>query len=47
MTVTSNDGHALNQAILCFDAVLIIGTTFSIVFGEVDKGGRGKYLLSE
>ena len=38
---------ALNQAILCFDAVLIIGTTFSIVFGEVEKGGRGKYLLSE
>ena len=37
----------LNQAILCFDAVLIIGTTFSVVFGEVEKGGRGKYLLSE
>ncbi len=38
---------AINQAIFCFDAVLIIGTTFSIVFGEVEKGGRGKYLLSE
>ncbi len=37
---------ALNQAILSFDAVLMIGTAFSIVFGEVEKGGRGKYLLS-
>ncbi len=38
---------ALQQAVMCFDAVLIIGSTFAVVFGEVMKGGRGKYLLSE
>jgi len=38
---------AVRQAVMCFDAVLIIGKSFAVVFGEVMKGGRGKYLLSE
>ena len=38
---------AVYQAILCPDAVLVIGSTFAIVFGEPMKGGRGKFLLSE
>ena len=38
---------AVRQALMCFDAVLIIGSSFAVVFGEVMKGGRGKYLLSE
>ena len=38
---------AVHQAILCPDAVLIIGSTFAVVFGEPMKGGRGKFLLSE
>lgn len=29
------------------DAVIIIGSTFAIVFGEPVKGGRDKFLLSE
>ena len=37
---------AVRQALLCFDAVLILGSSFAIVFGEVMKGGRGKYLLA-
>lgn len=44
--VLLNLKDAVAQALLCFDAVLIVGTTFAIVFGEVMKGGRGKYLLS-
>lgn len=36
---------AVNWAISCFDAVVIIGKDFALVFGEVMKGGRGKYLL--
>ena len=39
--------EAVTQAVLCFDAVLIIGDTFAVVFGEVTKGGRDKYLLAE
>ena len=38
---------AVKQAVLSFDAVLILGDGFAVVFGEVMKGGRGKYLLSE
>ena len=38
---------AVEQAILCPDAVLIIGSSFAVVFGEPMKGGRGKFLLSE
>ncbi len=38
---------AVRQAVMCFDAVLILGSSFAVVFGEVMKGGRGKYLLSE
>ena len=38
---------AVIQAVMSFDAVIIIGKDFAAVFGEVMKGGRGKYLLSE
>ena len=38
---------AVAQAILCPDAVLILGNTFAVVFGEPMKGGQEKYLLSE
>ena len=38
---------ALRQAAICPDAVLILGSTFAVVFGEPMKGGRGKYLLSK
>ena len=38
---------AVVQAIISLDAVLIIGSTFAVVFGEPTKGGRDKYLLSE
>ncbi len=38
---------AVSKAIICPDAVLILGSTFAVVFGEPMKGGRGKYLLSE
>ena len=38
---------ALRQTAICPDAVLILGSTFAVVFGEPMKGGRGKYLLSE
>ena len=39
--------EAAAEASMCPDAVLIIGSTFAIVFGEPMKGGRDKYLLSE
>ena len=38
---------AVKQAVVCPDAVLILGSSFAVVFGEPIKGGRGKYLLSE
>lgn len=38
---------AVPMAVMCPDAVVIIGSTFAVVFGEPAKGGRGKYLLSE
>ena len=38
---------AVVQAILCDDAVLILGSGFAIVFGEGMKGGREAYLLTE
>ncbi len=38
---------AVHKAIISLDAVLIMGSTFAVVFGEPLKGGRGKYLLSE
>ena len=37
--------EAVEKAVSCFDAVLILGKGFAVVFGEVMKGGRGKYLL--
>ena len=38
---------AVQKAIICPDAVIIMGSTFAVIFGEPMKGGRGKYLLSE
>ncbi len=38
--------EAVDSAVMCMDAVVIVGNTFAIVFGEVMKGGRGKYLLT-
>ncbi len=38
---------ATEQALMCPDAVLVIGGTFAVIFGEAMKGGREKYLLSE
>ena len=38
---------AVPMAVMCPDAVVIIGSSFAMVFGEPAKGGRGKYLLSE
>ncbi len=38
---------AVRLAAMCPDAVLILGSTFALVFGEPVKGGRGKYLLCE
>ena len=42
-----NLSDAIDQAIMCLDAVIIMGSSFAIVFGEPMKGGRGKFLLSE
>ena len=38
---------AVDQAIMCLDAVIIMGSSFAVVFGEPMKDGRGKFLLSE
>ena len=38
---------AVEQALMCLDAVLIMGSSFAVVFGEPMKGGRGKFLLAE
>ena len=38
---------AVSMAAAFYDAVIIIGSTFAIIFGEPMKGGRDKYLLSE
>ena len=42
-----NLSDAVDQAIMCPDAVIIMGSSFAIVFGEPMKDGRGKFLLSE
>ena len=39
--------EAVKEAAMCSDAVLILGSTFAVVFTEAMKGGRDKYLLSE
>ena len=39
--------EAVELAVMCPDAALVIGDDFAIVFGEPMKGGRGKYLLAE
>lgn len=38
--------EAVAKAAISLDAVLIIGSTFAVVFTEAAKGGRDKYLLS-
>ena len=38
---------AVSLAAAFYDAVIIIGSTFAIIFGEPMKGSRDKYLLSE
>ncbi|HAE15409.1 MAG TPA: hypothetical protein DCG51_02560 [Erysipelotrichaceae bacterium] len=38
---------AVEMAVMCPDAAVMIGSSYAIVFGESSKGGRGKYLLSE
>lgn len=38
---------AVRMAAGFHDAVIIIGSTFAIVFGEPVKGGRDKFLLSD
>ena len=38
---------AVSLAAAFYDAAMIIGSTFAIIFGEPMKGGRDKYLLSE
>ena len=38
---------AVDKAVVCPDAAIIVGNTFAILFGEPMKGGRDKYLLSE
>lgn len=40
-------GEAVKLAVMSLDAVLILGSSFAIVFGEPGKHGRGKYLLAE
>lgn len=40
-------GDAVKQAEMCLDAVLILGSTFAVVYTEPVKGGRDVYLLSE
>ena len=39
--------EAVEQAVFCPDAAVIIGSGFAVVFGEPMKGGRGKYLLTD
>ncbi len=38
---------AVDVAAMSTDAVLILGSTFAIVFTEAEKAGREKYLLRE
>ena len=40
-------GAALNLASACFDAAIVLGGSFAVVYGEVMKSGRGEYLLTE
>lgn len=44
---TARFSAALSLAFACFDAAIILGGSFTVVYGEVMKGGRGKYLLTE
>ena len=44
---TARFSAALSLASACFDAAIILDASFAVVYGEVMKGGRGKYLLTE
>ena len=35
------------KAVICMDAAILLGSTFAIVFGEAEQGGRDGYLLFE
>lgn len=35
------------KAVMCLDAAILLGSTFAIVFGEAEQGGRDGYLLLE
>ncbi len=37
--------EAIEKAALSFDAVIIIGSTFAVIYAESMKGGRDKYLV--
>ena len=39
--------EAVVQALVCSDAVIIVGSDFAVIFAEAMKGGRDKYLLCE
>ena len=39
--------EAAEQAERCPDAVIVLGSTFALVYGEPGKGGRDRYFLSE
>ena len=38
---------AVAQAAMSTEAAVIIGSSFAVVFGEAEKGGRDKFLLTE
>ena len=38
---------ATEQANMCMDAVIIIGSGFALIYGEPEKGGRDKFVLFE
>ena len=44
---TARFNAALNLASACFDALIILGGSFAVVYGEAMKGGRGKYFLTQ
>ena len=39
--------EAIGYAYAAMEAVLILGSSFAIIYGEAMKGGREKYLLAE
>ena len=39
--------EALEAAKMSFDASIILGDGFAVIFSEAEKGGRDRFLLSE